>query len=53
MKGKEAKPYAICTGSLEFSTNPRLKYIAIIMQKIPNIVYPFVVERKLSTSNWW
>ena len=52
MNGKEAKPYAIGIGSLEFSTNPRPKYIATIMLKIPNVAYPFVVKRNLSTSNW-
>jgi hypothetical protein len=43
MNGKEAKPYAISIGSLESSANPRPKYIATIMQKIPNIAYPLVV----------
>ena len=44
MNGKDAKPYAICIGSLEFSTNPRPPYIATIKKKIPNIAYPFVVK---------
>ncbi len=52
MNGKEAKPYAISIGNLEFSANPRPKYIATIKQKIPNIAYPFVVKRNSSTSNW-
>ena len=29
---------------VNFSTNPRPKYIATIMQKIPNIAYPFVIK---------
>ena len=39
-------------GNLELSANPITKYIATIKQKIPNIAYPFVVKRNLSTSNW-
>ena len=39
MKGKEDKPYAVCSGSLEFNSNPRTKYIANIMQITPITVY--------------
>jgi hypothetical protein len=52
MNGKEAKPYAISIGKLEFSANPRPKYIATIKQKIPIIAYLFVVNNNLFTSNW-
>ena len=35
MIGKEDKPYAVCSGSLEFNSNPRIKYIASITQITP------------------
>ena len=41
MNGKEAEPYAIWMGNLEFSANPRPKYIVIIMQIIPITTYSF------------
>jgi hypothetical protein len=50
MNGKEAEPYAIWMGNLEFSANPRPKYIVIIMQMIPITTYSFVIKRNLSTS---
>lgn len=52
MNGKEAEPYAVRIGTLEFSANPRPKYIVNIMQMIPMITYSFVIKRNLSTSNW-
>ena len=51
MKGKEAKLYAIQSGTLEFNASPKPKYIVSIMQMIPIRVYSFVLKRNLSTSN--
>ena len=51
MKGKEVN-YMQSPLVVESRANPRPKYIATIKQKIPNIRYPFVVKRNLSTSNW-
>jgi hypothetical protein len=39
MKGNEAKPYAICPGSLESKASPKPKYIASITQMIPIRTY--------------
>ena len=44
MNGKEAEPYAIRMGILEFSANPRPKYIVNITQMIPMITYSFVIK---------
>ena len=52
MNGKEAEPYAIRMGILEFSANPRPRYIVNITQIIPMVTYSFVIKRNLSTSNW-
>ena len=44
IKGKDAIPYAISVGSLEFNDKPRPKYMDIITQMIPIRVYFFVAK---------
>jgi hypothetical protein len=51
MAGKEAKLYAIGSGSLEVKANPNRMYMANVMQIIPIRTGFFVLERNFSTSS--
>ena len=48
-KGKNAAPYAISVGNLEFNDKPRPSYMANITQMIPILTYSLVTSRNFST----